>query len=136
MIRRVSAGALVFILFSAHAIGKRFVQLSEPEPAVQAHAALRPIPYSTITTYADATLEVKVNEHCQVQKVNGVPPLQITHVEKGLDNVVTRTGITLTIQRLDAPLTSTSSMLHQFYRCDITWTDEQGQTGVLQEVKK
>lgn len=71
-----------------------------------------------LTTYSDKMLEVQADSSCQVKKVNGFAPKHIKHVKKNMDEVQTQMGATL-------------SVLYTGTGCDITWTNEQGQSGIL-----
>ena len=79
-----------------------------------------PRPVGSLSTYEDDLLSVVVDGSCQVKKVNGFAPVRTKHLKKDMDEVQTKMGVTL-------------SVLYMNDRCDITWTDKQGRSGILKQ---
>lgn len=69
--------------------------------------------------YADNIIEAQVDDNCNVKKVNGFAPKHVKHVKKDMTEVSTQMGATLSVLKVAQS------------QCDITWTDEDGKSGIL-----
>ena len=109
---------------TAYAISEKYRQQLEQSGKTQMDELAEPVHPNTpnmskgLTTYSDSMLEVQADSSCQVKKVNGFAPKHIKHVKKNMDEVQTQMGVTL-------------SVLYTGTGCDITWTNKQGQSGIL-----
>lgn len=109
---------------TAYAISEKYRQQLEQSGKTQMDELAEPVHPNTpnmskgLTTYSDNMLEVQANSSCQVKKVNGFAPKHVKHVKKDMDEVQTQMGVTL-------------SVLYTGTGCDITWTNKQGQSGIL-----
>lgn len=72
-------------------------------------------------TYADNVIEVQADLKCNVKKVNGFAPASVSKVVKGTNirTVKTKMGATISVEKRDDGT------------CDMTWTDEDGHSGIL-----
>lgn len=69
--------------------------------------------------YSDALLDVIADDQCWVSKVNGFAPRAVKQVKADMWQVSTQMDITLSVLKLGPG------------KCDITWMDEQGHSGIL-----
>lgn len=118
MVVAIFASYAVLTVSSAHAISEGYRKQLEREHKTQVQDISSPLSKNSSNSYSDNFLDVQVSSDCQVKNINGFPPLKTKKTGKNLYEVKTRMNITL-------------SILKQEDACDITWTSEDGQSGIL-----
>ncbi|WP_333855241.1 hypothetical protein [Leclercia sp.] len=112
----------------AHAISEAYRKQLQREHKTQQddvngdHTAPTKGPGAGLHTYADNIIEVQADSRCNVKKVNGFAPAG-TKLVKGTNimNVKTKMGATISVEKR-----SDGS-------CDMTWTNDEGQSGILKQ---
>ncbi|EAB4417274.1 hypothetical protein D7B12_17745 [Salmonella enterica] len=113
------AGVLAVTAFSANAISEAYRKQLERSHTTQVQDAQGSPSRHTVYTYADDIIEAQIDDTCTVLKVNGFPPTKMKHISKELDEFETEMDVTLSVLLLPGD------------KCDVTWTNKSGQSGIL-----
>lgn len=122
----VAAALTMTAISPAHAISEAYRKQLQREHKTQMddvsgdHTAPTKGPNKGLHTYSDDTIEVQADAKCNVKKVNGFAPVS-SKIVKGTNimNVKTKMGANISVEKR-----SDGS-------CDMTWTNDQGQSGIL-----
>lgn len=119
----VAAALTLTAISPAHAISEAYRKQLQKEHKTMnddAHGKhVAPTKNGGLQTFSDNVIEVQADSKCNVKKVNGFAPKGIKHVKADMAQVKTAMGATISVLK------------NKDGSCDMTWTNEDNQSGVL-----